>query len=134
LAASGPGVVFLVTAGTVLWSAFLVVGIRPVAETEKEETQRAVSVADELLAGFRTIARERRMRLLVGLFSAQTFVDGMLSVLIVVIALKLLDTRQAGVGFLNSGIRVGGPPGALAAGALVGRSRQAADFRPGIFI
>ena len=74
------------------------------------------------------------MRLLVGLFSAQTFVDGMLSVLIVVIALKLLDTGQAGVGFLNSAIGVGGLLGALAAAALVGRRRQAADFGLGIFI
>jgi hypothetical protein len=71
---------------------------------------------------------------LVGLFSAQTFVDGMLSVLIVVIALKLLDTGQAGVGFLNSAVGVGGLLGALAAAALVGRKRQAADFGLGIFI
>ena len=74
------------------------------------------------------------MRFLVGLFSAQTFVDGMLNVLIVVIALKLLDTGQAGVGFLNSAVGVGGLLGALAAAALVGRRRQAADFGLGIFI
>src|SRR2546423_1665718 len=87
-----------------------------------------------LLAGFRTIARERRLRLLVGLFSAQTFVDGMLNVLIVVIALKLLDTGRAGVGFLNSAVGIGGLLGALAAAALVGRRRLAADFGLGIFI
>ena len=134
LAASGPGLVFLVTAGTLLWSAFLVAGIRPAAEAEKEEEREAVSVVDELLAGFRTIARERRLRLLVALFSAQTFVDGMLNVLIVVIALKLLDTGKSGVGFLNSAVGVGGLLGALAAAALVGRGRQAADFGLGIFI
>jgi len=121
LAAAGPGVVFLVTGAAMLWSAVLIAGIHPSAEPKVE--REAVSVLDELLAGFRTIARERRMRLLVGLFSAQTFVDGMLSVLIVVIALKLLDTGQAGVGFLNSAV-----------GALVGRRRQAADFGLGIFI
>jgi MFS family permease len=134
LAVSGPGLVFLVTAGTVLWSAFLVMGIRPVAAGEQRETVEAVSILDELLAGFRTIARERRLRLLVGLFSAQTFVDGMLNVLIVVIALELLDTGKAGVGFLNSAVGVGGLLGALAAAALVGRARQAADFGIGIFI
>jgi hypothetical protein len=68
------------------------------------------------------------------LFSAQTFVDGMLNVLIVVIALKLLDTGKAGVGFLNSAIGVGGLLGAVAAAALVGRRRLAADFGLGIFI
>jgi MFS family permease len=134
LAASGPGLVFLVTAGTVLWSAFLVMGIRPVAAAEEREGLEAVSIVDELLAGFRTIVRERRLRLLVALFSAQTFVDGMLNVLIVVIALKLLDTGNAGVGFLNSAVGIGGLLGALAAAALVGRGRQAADFGVGIFI
>ncbi len=132
LAAAGPGVVFLVTGAAMLWSALLIAGIRPSAEPKGE--REAVSVLDELLAGFRTIARERRMRLLVGLFSAQTFVDGMLSVLIVVIALKLLDTGQSGVGFLNSAVGIGGLLGALAAAALVGRGRQAADFGLGIFI
>ena len=134
LAASGPGLVFLVTAGTVLWSAFLLIGIRPVAEVEEAEREEAVSIVDELLAGFRTIVRERRLRLLVALFSAQTFVDGMLNVLIVVIALKLLDTGKSGVGFLNSAVGIGGLLGALAAAALVGRRRQAADFGMGIFI
>ena len=134
LAAAGPGVVFLVTGAAMLWSALLIAGIRPSSEAKKQPDREAVSVVDELLAGFRAIARERRMRLLVGLFSAQTFVDGMLSVLIVVIALKLLDTGQAGVGFLNSAVGVGGLLGALAAAALVGRKRQAADFGLGIFI
>ena len=133
LAAAGTGVVFLVTGGAMLWSALLIARVRPPADV-KEAEREAVSVLDELLAGFRTIARERRMRLLVGLFSAQTFVDGMLSVLIVVIALKLLDTGKAGVGFLNSAVGIGGLLGALAAAALVGRGRQAADFGLGIFI
>jgi MFS family permease len=134
LAAAGTGGVFLVTGGAMLWSAFLIARIRPGIEVEDSGEREPVSVLDELLAGFRTIARERRTRFLVGLFSAQTFVDGMLSVLIVVIALKLLDTGQAGVGFLNSAVGVGGLLGALAAAALVGRRRQAADFGLGIFI
>jgi MFS family permease len=134
LAGAGTGVVFIVTSAAMLWSALLIARIRPPAKAEEQVEREAVSVVDELFAGFRTIARERRMRLLVGLFSAQTFVDGMLSVLIVVIALKLLDTGQAGVGFLNSAVGVGGLLGALAAAALVGRKRQAADFGVGIFI
>jgi len=58
----------------------------------------------------------------------------MLNVLIVVVALKVLDTGNAGVGFLNSAVGVGGLLGALAAAALVGRGRLAADFGVGIFI
>jgi MFS family permease len=113
LAATGPATVFAVTAGLLLVSACLLVGVRPVAEAEPGE-RKEESVREELLAGFRAIAGERRLRLLVGLFSAQTFVDGMLNVLIVVVALGLL--------------------GALAAAALVGRRRLAADFGLGIFI
>ena len=109
-------------------------GIHPLADVERGETPEASSIAEELFAGFRIIARERRLRLLVGLFSAQTFVDGMLNVLIVVIALKLLDTGNAGVGFLNSAVGIGGLLGAVAAAALVGRRRLAADFGLGIFI
>jgi MFS family permease len=134
LATTGTGVVLLVTGAAMLWSALLIARIPPPTEQKEKDEGEPVSVRDELLAGFRTIARERRMRFLVGLFSAQTFVDGVLSVLIVVIALKLLDTGQAGVGFLNSAIGVGGLLGALAAAALVGRSRQAADFGLGILI
>jgi MFS family permease len=133
LAKTSPGTVFVVTAALLVWSAFLLIGIRPVAAAETAERE-AGSVVEELLAGFRTIARERRLRLLVGLFAAQTFVDGMLNVLIVVVALKLLDTGTAGVGFLNSAVGIGGLLGALAAAALVGRRRLAADFGLGIFI
>jgi len=133
LAARGPGTVFVVTAALLLWSAFLIMRIRPVGDAARAERDE-VSITEELLAGFRTIARERRLRLLVGLFAAQTFVDGMLNVLIVVVALRLLDTGQAGVGFLNSAVGIGGLLGALAAAALVGRRRLAADFGLGIFI
>jgi MFS family permease len=133
LAASGPGVVFILTASSLLWSAFLISGIRTGGEPGVSERE-GVPILDELLAGFRTIGRDRRLRLIVGLFSVQTFVDGMLSVLIVVLALELLDTGQAGVGFLNSAIGIGGLLGAFAAAALVGRRRLAGDFGAGIFI
>jgi MFS family permease len=133
LAVTGVATVFAVTAGLLLCSAALLVGVRPVAEPEPAE-RKEESIREELLAGFRTIVGERRLRLLVGLFSAQTFVDGMLNVLIVVVALDLLDTGRAGVGFLNSAVGIGGLVGAVLAAALVGRRRLAADFGLGIFI
>ncbi len=134
LAAVGTSVAFLVTGALMLWSALFIAGIRSSGEAKEQPDREAVSVLDELLAGFRTIARERRTRVLVGLFSAQTFVDGMLSVFIVVIALKLLKAGEAGVGFLNSAVGVGGVLGGIAAAVLVGRKRLAADFGLGIFI
>lgn len=133
LAATGPGTVFVVTAGTLIWSILLLAGIPSDAQRDAPDREQ-VAVLDELLEGFRTIGGEKGLRLLVGLFAAQTFVCGMLNVLIVVIALQLLDTGTAGVGFLNSAVGVGGLLGAIAAAALVGRSRLATDFGIGIFI
>ena len=54
--------------------------------------------------------------------------------LIVVIALDLLDLGDAGVGFLNSAIGVGGLLGAFAAAALVGRRNLASPFGIGIVL
>ncbi|MFL5918110.1 MAG: MFS transporter [Gaiellaceae bacterium] len=133
LAVQGAASVFVVTAASLLWSAFMIARIPPVEEPPRDKVAGS-AIADELLAGVRTIGRDRRLRLVVGLFSMQTLVDGMLSVLIVVLALDLLDTGQAGVGFLNSAIGIGGLIGALGAAALVGRRRLAGDFGVGIFI
>jgi MFS family permease len=133
LAAQGAGAVFIVTAATLLWSAALIARIPRTVEPEAAE-EGVETIVDELLAGVRTIARDRRLRLIVGLFSMQTLIDGMLSVLIVVLALQFLDSGEAGVGFLNSAIGIGGLIGALAAAALVGRARLAGDFGFGIFL
>jgi MFS family permease len=134
LAVSGTGAVFLVSSLLMLVSASLVARIKPPVAAEKAAAPKAETVVDELLAGLRAIAKQRRTRVLVGLFSAQTFVDGMLNVLIVVVALELLDTGAAGVGLLNSAVGVGGLLGALAAAALMGRKRLATDFGLGIVI
>ena len=58
----------------------------------------------------------------------------LLNVLIVVAALELLDLGQAGVGFLNSAVGIGGLLGAVAAFALVGRQRLASDFAFGLLL
>lgn len=136
LAATSTGVVFLVTAATFLWSALLLRGIRPPAAAQRDETDegRREPIGSAVIVGFRVIARERRLRVLVGLFAAQTFVVGALNVLVVVASLELLDLGNAGVGFLNSALGIGGLVGALAAAALVSRGRLAAIFGLGILL
>ena len=130
-AAAGAGAVFLVSTGLLVWSAVLIAGIHA---PEREPVGEHESITDELLAGARVIAKDRRLRLLVGLFSAQTFVDGILGVLVVIVALEFLHTGSAGVGFLNAAVGVGGVLGALVSAALIGRKRLAGDFALGIFI
>ena len=69
-----------------------------------------------------------------GLFGAQVFVSGAISVLIVVMALQLLDMGQSGVGLLNAAIGVGGVLGSVVAAALVGRGRQSLNFAGGLVL
>jgi MFS family permease len=132
LAATSPGVVFAATAGTFAWSALLVLGIH--SEPEPGESFARDGIGAEALAGFRTIAAEARLRLVVVLYGAQTLVAGALNVLIVVAALELLDLGRSGPGFLNSAVGVGGLAGAVVALALVGRRRLASDFGLGLVL
>jgi MFS family permease len=133
LALTSTEVVFAATAGTFLWSAMLVQRLeaeRPGGAPRGPERR----LGEEALAGFRTIAADGRLRLLVGLFSAQTLVAGALNVLIVVAALELLDLGEAGPGYLNSAVGIGGLAGAALALALVGRRRLAGDFGAGLVL
>jgi MFS family permease len=137
LAASDAGVAFAFLAGAFLWSALMVSGLRleerpaDIAEGEPEEPG---SVADEALAGFRAIAGEGRLRLIVSLFAGQTFVDGVLNVLVVVLAFEVLEEGATAVGYLNSAIGIGGLAGALGAMMLIGRGRLANGFGFGMLL
>jgi MFS family permease len=131
LALSSAGVVFAATGATFVWSAMLVLGIG--AEPAKAERVTRGLVA-EALAGFRAIAAQARLRLVVALYAAQTLVAGALNVLIVVAAFELLDLGKSGPGLLNSAVGVGGLAGAVVAMALVGRRRLGADFGIGLVL
>jgi len=131
LAATSIETVFGATALAFLLSAFLISRVR--VEHQPERREQATGVFREFTAGFVTLAREPGLRVLVLLLSAQTLVAGALNVLIVVTALRLLDLGEAGVGFLNSAIGVGGVVGALVSAALIGR-RLTTNFLLGILL
>jgi MFS family permease len=133
LAATNTGTVFVATAALVGVSALLILGIRASGD-ERQPGPSGESVLAELLAGARTISSDRKIALLVGLFAAQTFVDGLLGVLIAVIALSFLDAGPAAVGWLNAASGVGGIAGAVLAGMMVGRGRLAGDFGIGVLL
>ena len=57
-----------------------------------------------MLAGAATIGRNGDLRVIVGLFTAQTLVAGALAVLLVVVAIQLLATGNAGVGWLDASV------------------------------
>ena len=68
---------------------------------------------------------------MVGLFAAQTFVAGMLNVLVVVLAIELLDLGTAGVGWLDGMVGIGATVGVLAVAGIAGRTRWPAPSRSG---
>ncbi len=126
---------FAITAGTFLLSAFQVARIRadpPPARAREAAAEHRV--VEEALVGFTTIAREPRLRLIMGLYCAQTLVAGALGVLVVVASIQLLHFGSAGVGYLNSAFGVGGLVGAAFAVLLVARQRLASDFAIGTLL
>jgi MFS family permease len=133
LALVGVDVVFAASAVAFLLSALLLAGVRP-AEPEAKVAPSTRGVLRESFAGFTTIARDHRLRLIVGLYGAQTLVAGALNVLIVVSALELFDMGNSGIGFLNSAVGTGGLIGGFGALALIGRNRLGSDFAVGLVL
>ena len=98
LAFTGPATVIAVMAGCFLWSALLVSRVRPDRQPEVERDEGGGGGLSELTGGFRAIAAEPRLRLLIGLTGAQCVVAGAMSVLVVVLAIDLLSMGAGGVG------------------------------------
>jgi MFS family permease len=130
-AAGGPTVGFAGVACAYLWSTVFLAQIprtdRPPAPEHAHEEGAG------LAAGLRAVRAEPRLRLIIGLYSAQTLIAGAYGVLVVVVALQLLDLGNSGVGLLQASTGVGAIVGALLALVLVGRKRTAGDFGIGLF-
>jgi MFS family permease len=119
------GVVFAVGAGALLVAAILVWGVR--VEDRINLVAPGESARRLLAAGFGAIARVPRIRLVVSLIFAQSFVRGCLNVLIVVAAFQVLDADGEAVGYMTAALGVGGLVGAIGAMALGGH-RLAVPF------
>jgi MFS family permease len=135
LTAGGPATVFAFTTLTFIWSSSCVVRIHAPAPAPEEITARPeTDRREELLAGVRAIRREPRLRLLIGLYGAQTFVAGALGVLLVVTAFRLLSIGSSGVGILEAASGVGSIVGAGVMLVLVGRNKLARDLATGLVL
>lgn len=126
LALSNVETVFAATAAAFLWSAAMLALIPLPAPEPAREVSRGWQ--HEALAGFRTIWKDSRLRLIIGLFAAQTLVYGAFVVLTAVAAIRLLDLGSPGIGYLNAALGVGGLIGGIVAAALVGVRRLALIF------
>lgn len=124
--------VFAITGIGFLATALVLVGVH----VERTAMPRAVtkSFVSEALAGFGTVARDARLRLIISLYGMQTLVAGAVNVLIVVLALETLGLGKGGIGFLTSAIGIGGLVGGIAALGLVARPRLASAFGVGLIL
>ncbi len=127
IAATDPGVVFALAGAALLAAALFFARVHVEGRMRTAAASGAQSLRRALLAGYHTVLRARRARLVVGLIVAQTFVRGCLNVLIVVTAFRVLHAGPGAVGYMTAAIGVGGLVGAFAALALVGR-RLATPF------
>jgi len=124
VALTDPGVSFAVAAGTFLWSAALLNGIRTHDRVEDQtEHTEPESIPEVVTAGARAVVTDPGARIIVSLVSAQTFVSGTLLVFLPVLALDLLDWGEEGFGAVNAALGIGGIVGAVAAVTLVGVRR-----------
>jgi MFS family permease len=119
IAAGGVAVVFAVCAGLGVAAALLVARLRVASLAPSPE--RAPAVLGDLRDSLRLTARRPRLRLMVGLLTADAVVVGALDLLIVILAIAVLRRPQAWAGYLNFACGVGAVLAATASVALVGR-------------
>lgn len=131
IATAGTGAAFAVTALLFALAALPVARIPRDPVPQHRERGAGASAAGEVLTGFRTVAADRPLRLVVGFLTAATVIEGIVDVLIVVVALELLDLASAGVGWLNACWGAGGLLGGIAALVLLGRGRLARGLAAG---
>ena len=148
VSAIGIPVVVVFNALTFLWSAVLVSRIRvpseepaSVAEStvpadasdpEEDEEGDSQGFFMESMEGFKAIWRDPDLRLVSGVYSAQTIVAGASAVFLIEMAVQMTDFGSAGVGYLDSAMGVGALLGGLVA---VGRSsigKLGTDFGVGV--
>jgi MFS family permease len=131
LVVAGTGTVFAATGVVLLLSVALIARI---GAAGKPEPEASATRSHALLAGWRAIVSDRGLRILIGLFSAQTLVAGLLQVLVVVVAIELLALGTGGVGWLNGMIGIGATLGVFAVAGLAGRRSLAAYFAVGLLL
>ncbi|HZP74337.1 MAG TPA: MFS transporter [Gaiellaceae bacterium] len=122
---------FALVAVTFLWSSLNVLRIPATPEPRVDDALPEEGFG-ALVGGFRAIAGEPRLRLLIGLYSAQCLAAGALTVLVVATAIDRLGLGNAGVGLLQAACGVGAVVGAGVTLSLVGRKRLAGDFALGL--
>ena len=131
LAGTSVATVFAVSAGLVAVAVVLVLRLEVAGEPSPEPHGDG---GRGLLAGWRCIVAEPELRVVIGLFSVQTFVAGMFNVLVVVLAIEVLDLGTPGVGLLDGAVGVGALLAVFLAAGIASRGRLATSFGAGLLL
>ncbi|MGA9715644.1 MAG: MFS transporter [Aeromicrobium sp.] len=140
ISATSIEVVFLLNVATFAWSTLLVMGVSvPAEEVVPSESPAGEDAEDEnfvtqVTQGFRSIAADRDLTVVVLLAAAQTIVAGASVVFLVVMAVDILGIGAEGVGYLDSVLGIGAILGGLLAIARAGRHRLATDMTAGVVL
>ena len=138
ISATSIEVVFGLNVLTFAWSMLIVMGVSvpPMEDagsdlaTEPDDDNESFFV--EVTSGFRSIAADRDLTIVVLLVAAQTVVAGASAVFLVVMAVDILGIGAEGVGFLDSVLGVGAIIGGLVAIARAARHKLASDMTTGV--
>lgn len=133
-AVASTGLVFTITALLVVVSALFLLLIHLEHSESPRRELEASTIMAERLAGFTTLGKDRSLRLMMVLLTAQTAVFGAVQVFIVVAAFELLDLGEGGVGYLSAAIGIGAFVGAVGALSLTGARRLSPAFLVGIVL
>jgi MFS family permease len=131
LALTSPATVFAVNGVTFLVSIVFLVQVPADTPPKQVEHPRFLP---QLVEGFAAVLRRPALRTIVGLSAAQASVEGAFTVLIVVLALRVLHGGDAAVGWLNTGMGAGSIVGIGAVAVLASRRRLASGFALGILL
>jgi hypothetical protein len=128
---SGPGLAFVTFAILTLGGAIAVWSTHETNEAVSDEPDEEFHAAD-LWAGFGYVLHEDRRRLLVALAGSGMLMLGMIDTTLIVLAIDVLHTGEAGVGFLNAALGIGSIVGASIAMVAGQRSRLFPAMRAGL--
>lgn len=129
------GVVYLFNAATFVWSALLVMSVRKVAAEERSsDSEGKPRLFSGVGAGFTTILSHRDLRLIGGLYMAQTIIAGASLVYEVAIAVDLLGLGESGLGYLSATLGIGGLLGGFMALILARHHAHGRHFAIGVML
>jgi hypothetical protein len=107
-------------------------GAEPEEGLLAEAEEKGESFFSESMAGFKTIWRDPDLRLVSGVYSAQTVVAGASAVFGVEMAVQMTDFGTSGVGYLDSIMGVGALVGGFIAIGRASTGKLATDFGVGV--